>query len=144
MQRSCSHEEGNQTMPLRRILCVDDDADILNDYYEVLTEHGYEVGKAANAVEFGCQMQDFQPDLVLMDVSMPGLDGLTAVQLMMGSRTAKHLYFVVLSGCLTDARKEHLTKLKVPFLDKPFRFPVLLAMIRDFEKVPPPALRQGA
>ena len=66
-------------MSKSRILWVDDEVEFLQPHILFLQEKGYEVETATNA-EDGLQMIDQSPfDLVLLDETMPGLDGLTAL-----------------------------------------------------------------
>lgn len=64
-----------------RILLADDEALIRLDLREMLTEAGHEiVGEAANGQEAVQLAQELHPDIVVMDVKMPVMDGLTAAQ----------------------------------------------------------------
>lgn len=64
-----------------RILLADDEALIRLDLREMLTEAGHEiVGEAANGQEAVQLAQEMHPDIVIMDVKMPVMDGLTAAQ----------------------------------------------------------------
>lgn len=64
-----------------RILLADDEALIRLDLREMLTEAGNEiVGEAANGQEAVQLAQELRPDIVIMDVKMPVMDGLTAAQ----------------------------------------------------------------
>lgn len=64
-----------------RILLADDEALIRLDLREMLTEADHEiVGEAANGQEAVQLAQELHPDIVIMDVKMPVMDGLTAAQ----------------------------------------------------------------
>ena len=64
-----------------RILLADDEALIRLDLREMLMEAGHEiVGEAANGQEAVQLAQELHPDIVIMDVKMPVMDGLTAAQ----------------------------------------------------------------
>ena len=58
-----------------RILVVDDDADLLDVVSYVLQRRQFEVLTASNGVEALEVFQRERPDLVILDVNMPGLDG---------------------------------------------------------------------
>lgn len=62
-------------MTLPRILVVDDEADILDLLSELLGESGYEVVRASDGREAIRALFHAQPDIVLLDVAMPDLDG---------------------------------------------------------------------
>lgn len=64
-----------QTLPAR-ILVVEDEADIRDLLQIVLTAQGYEVATAENGRDGLDQLGRFAPDLVLLDLAMPELDGM--------------------------------------------------------------------
>lgn len=57
------------------ILCVEDEADLRRDIAEELALSGYEVRQAADGLEALTELQTTRPDLILCDITMPGLDG---------------------------------------------------------------------
>ncbi len=64
-----------------RILVAEDEALIRLDLVEMLTEAGYEVvAQATNGVEAIALAKEFKPDLAMLDVKMPELDGISAAQ----------------------------------------------------------------
>jgi len=62
--------------PAASILVVDDDAGIRRVIRDYLEEHGYEVETAASAKELDAHLTRAKPDLIVLDVMMPGEDGL--------------------------------------------------------------------
>ncbi|MGN6245282.1 MAG: ANTAR domain-containing response regulator [Motilibacteraceae bacterium] len=81
-----------QTAPARRVVVAEDEALIRLDLVEMLQEEGYEVvgqaGDGERAVELA---EELKPDLVVLDVRMPKLDGLAAAE-----RIAAHKIPVVI------------------------------------------------
>jgi two-component system, response regulator PdtaR len=75
--------------PPRRVLLAEDEALIRLDLKEMLQEEGYdvvgEVGDGESAIRSAEQLR---PDLVILDVKMPGMDGITAAERIAGSRIA--------------------------------------------------------
>jgi DNA-binding response OmpR family regulator len=67
-------------MSERRILVVDDDADIRGLVRELLERRGFAVAEAADGKQALQEMYAGRPDLVVLDVSMPGLDGWTTLE----------------------------------------------------------------
>lgn len=63
-----------------KILLVDDAAFMRMRCAKLLTENGYEVGEAENGQEAIQKYQNYRPDLVLMDITMPVMDGITATR----------------------------------------------------------------
>jgi len=75
--------------PTRRVLIAEDEALIRLDLKEMLVEEGYEVvgeaGDGQRAIELA---EELRPDLVILDVKMPVLDGLAAAERIAGDRIA--------------------------------------------------------
>ena len=62
-------------MPIQKILLVDDSKTELHVLSELLTKNGYAVRTAENGEEAMRRLQEEKPDLILMDVVMPGQNG---------------------------------------------------------------------
>jgi two-component system OmpR family response regulator len=72
-----------QSLPMdlhSRILVVDDDPELRKLITDFLAGHGYVVTAVANAIEMRRDIRDNPPDLVILDVMMPGEDGLSAAR----------------------------------------------------------------
>ena len=65
---------------MAKILVVDDDESIRLLYREELQQEGHEVLTAASAAEGLALVESARPDLVTLDIKMPGQDGLTALR----------------------------------------------------------------
>ncbi|MGI6092229.1 MAG: response regulator [Veillonellaceae bacterium] len=63
-----------------KVLVIDDQPGIRRLLVEVLAEEGYTVFTAANGYEGVQQVKDTNPDLVLMDMKMPGMDGIETLR----------------------------------------------------------------
>ncbi|MBN2331857.1 MAG: response regulator [Deltaproteobacteria bacterium] len=63
----------------KKILVVDDEDNIRLLYQEELEEEGYQISTAATAEEALEIIPAFQPDLVIMDIKMPGMSGVEAL-----------------------------------------------------------------
>lgn len=61
-------------------MVVDDDASARKGLTRTLVENGFDVAEAANGIEAISVYGDFRPDMVFMDVIMPGMDGLAALE----------------------------------------------------------------
>ncbi|MDR0416505.1 MAG: response regulator [Propionibacteriaceae bacterium] len=72
-----------------RVLVAEDEALIRLDLVELLTDEGYEVvGQAADGEEAVAMARELAPDVVVMDVKMPKLDGISAAESIVGERIA--------------------------------------------------------
>jgi CheY-like chemotaxis protein len=63
-------------MPVHRVLVVDDDPDIIDYFSSFLEDNGYNVGSAQSAAAALPVVDEFKPDVILIDVLMPGKSGL--------------------------------------------------------------------
>lgn len=71
-----------------RALVVEDEALIRLDIVETLTDAGIDVvGEASNGEDAIEKAKEFEPDVVVMDVKMPGMDGITAAEQILANRT---------------------------------------------------------
>jgi len=67
----------------RKVLVAEDEALIRLDIVETLREHGFEViAEAADGEEAIAKAEELKPDLVVMDIKMPNMDGITAAKRM--------------------------------------------------------------
>ena len=68
------------TMGIRKVLVVDNDPSMRTGCTQMLVENGFDVAEAANGIEAVSAYSDFQPDMVFMDITMPDMDCLAALQ----------------------------------------------------------------
>ena len=69
---------------MKKVLCVDDDPCLLQLYQEDLSEEGYEVIVAKDGREGLLKFEEEHPDVVTMDIRMPGMDGIHAMTALLG------------------------------------------------------------
>lgn len=116
----------------KKILVVDDEDDILNFLELVLQEKGYEVLTAGGGQEALTQAQMAKPDLVLLDIMMPQMDGWEVLKLLrVDDETAK--VPVAMLSARTDAqdRVQGLQEGAVDYIFKPFSLEDLLNKIES-------------
>ncbi len=82
---------------MARILIVDDSPTETFRFKEILTKHGYDVLEASNGADGVTLAKAEQPDLVLMDVVMPGVNGFQATRQITRDEDTKHIPVVILS-----------------------------------------------
>jgi two-component system, OmpR family, KDP operon response regulator KdpE len=133
-------------MSAGRILVVDDEPQIRRIMRTTLTSAGYEIDDAKTGEEALVKLREFRPDLVLLDMNMPGMGGLAACRAI---RADSDVGIIVLTVRDTEADKvEALDAGADDFVTKPFSTPELLARIRAaFRRVPasaPGKLRSGS
>ncbi len=111
-----------------RILVVDDDPEILDMLSRGLKFEGYEIEIAADGEKALTRFRESAPDLVLLDVMMPGLDGLEVAREMRKVRDTP-----VLMLTAKDAVTDKVAGLDAgadDYIVKPFEFEELLARVR--------------
>jgi CheY-like chemotaxis protein len=116
-------------MAPRTVLVVDDDAPTRRAYAEFLQACGYEVVEAAHGGEAILHVYRHRPDVVLMDISMPVLDGVeTAESLRAYSRD---LRILAVTGSESALQKERMRALCDGLLTKPCAPEVVASRIRS-------------
>jgi CheY-like chemotaxis protein len=80
------------------ILVVDDYQDAREMYAEYLQFSGFRVAEARNGNEAVAQAFSLRPDLILMDLSLPGMDGWEATRVLKADERTKHIPVVALTG----------------------------------------------
>jgi CheY-like chemotaxis protein len=90
---------------MKKILAVEDDAIIMNLIVILLERAGYEVFPAASAEEGISLAKKHRPDLILMDVALPGLDGLEATRLLKSAEDTSGIPVIALTA---QAMKEDI------------------------------------
>jgi CheY-like chemotaxis protein len=84
--------------PRPLILVVDDYEDAREMYAEYLEFSGFRVAEARNGNDAVAQAFLLRPDLILMDLSLPGMDGWEATKLLKADERTKHIPVVALTG----------------------------------------------
>jgi CheY-like chemotaxis protein len=79
-----SKEKSKKEGVMEKILCVDDDSSLLLFYQEELSEEGYQVIVARNGKEALEKYDQESPDLVVLDIRMPSMDGLETLNALLG------------------------------------------------------------
>jgi two-component system cell cycle response regulator DivK len=111
-----------------RVLVVEDCAEVRHIWQRVLASAGYEVVEAADALDGISKAQTVEPDVVLMDVWMPGLNGIAAVARLRDHDATANLPVIAVSGDLLVADRARAAGFDA-FLLKPVRPAQLLDAI---------------
>ena len=113
-----------------RILVVDDEAEIRRSVRMILEYEGHDVQEASSGPEALALVQREPPDLVFLDIKMPGMDGLEVLQKMREMNEA--LPIVIISGHATVSTAVEATKLGAfDFIEKPLSSERVLVTIRN-------------
>ena len=84
--------------PKKRILVVDDNPRNLKLAFDVLEDAGYAVVEAVNAEEAQSMIDRNLCDLILMDIALPGMDGLTLTRKIKANERTKHIRIIALTA----------------------------------------------
>jgi two-component system, chemotaxis family, chemotaxis protein CheY len=113
------------------VLVVDDDPDILEALSEILEAEGFEVRRAKNGLEALERLGPTAPDLVLLDLMMPVMDGWEFAQKMRQKDEYGRVPIIVLSADRNVGNKAKEIG-AVGHLAKPFELNDLLDMVRSY------------
>ncbi|MDP2969939.1 MAG: response regulator [Deltaproteobacteria bacterium] len=88
----------------KKILVVDDDKIIVETIVQSLEEdeYGYEMISASDGFEAGLQVSHFKPDLLILDIMMPDINGYEVCQKIKSNPETKDIKIIVLSAYLND------------------------------------------
>lgn len=125
-----------------RVLIVDDDPDILVYLSMLLEDHGYVVESVADSATAYAAMDRFRPDLVLVDVLMPGRSGLDLVVSLRRDRRWVGIPVIVITGsdqilqddCKTYLKAHEGVRAPEGVLGKPMDAQLLLEKVRGFTR----------
>lgn len=113
------------------ILTVDDEVDVLGTLARALRREGYEVGQAQSAGEALQKILARRPDLLILDITMPGMDGLTLCkQLRADPRYVDLLILFLTAHVQTDDIIAGLDAGGDDYVTKPFELTELNARVR--------------
>ena len=111
-----------------RILVVDDETNARNALAELLDDAGYSVSTAADGGTALLQLEQVDPDVVLTDLKMPGMDGLSLIE--RGRPMSPHTTFIVMTAFATIDTAVQAIKLGAEsYLTKPLELDAVIAIV---------------
>jgi len=123
-------------MSEKRILVVDDEKDLLELISRSLSAEGYEVTEAGTAEDAINKARTLNPDLILIDIMLPDMEGPEAVRILSEDSRTDKIPAIFLSGIITrDSDNEAATEVRVgerlyKALSKPFSSVELMTEVR--------------
>ncbi len=114
------------------ILVIDDDAISREALTILLEEEGYEVLTVSGGEEGLKSVQEHRPDLLLLDMMMPGMDGVDVIRSIRRQPGLGRVRIIALTGDVTRERLQNVLESGADrFVAKPFRIPDLLDSVRE-------------
>jgi DNA-binding response OmpR family regulator len=123
------------------VLVVDDDADLVELIVDQLERDGrFEVRSVNNGFGAGMLIKDFRPDLVVLDVMLPDINGKAVCERVRSDKTMDDVRIICISGMVEEDKIQELRDAGAnDFLRKPFDVETLIdriCQLLDVETVP--------
>jgi len=125
----------------RKVLIVDDDEELVELLSDVFARDGrFEIRTANNGFDAGMQVNEFRPDLVVLDVMLPDINGKEVCQRVRSDRKLDDVMIICISGMVEQDKVAELKQAGAnDFMHKPFQVEKLLARaceLLEMESVP--------
>jgi len=116
----------------KRILLVEDDRDTLTVLRENLKRAGYQVVEAQSGEEGLVAFKRYKPDLVILDVALPGIDGWEVLRRIKAGPISRKTPVVMLTGKTDNADRIKGYEIGADFyMTKPYNVQKLLTVVRS-------------
>lgn len=113
----------------KKILVVDDDSAILEMLDEVLSYYGYDVSTLSRADRVFDRIQDYHPDLILMDIMLAGMDGRTICRAIKSVEGVNEIPIILISASESGSTCMNKEGSPDDFVQKPFDVSFLISKI---------------
>jgi len=118
--------------PKKKILLVDDEEGFLVVIRAALEIRGFEVVTATSAIEAGLELFSKKPDLILMDIRMPGIDGFQACAAIRKNSDTANIPIMIVSALAEEALINKAHKMGIPdYFVKPIDIEKLVDRIKE-------------
>ena len=117
-------------MSNKKILIVEDDADVRLGYHVLLKANGYDTFFAGDSVAAMSEARKNQPDLIILDLGLPAGDGFVVLERLRGNNPLPSMPVIVVSGRDLRGNKERALKSGAKaFVQKPWDDDELLSLV---------------
>jgi len=122
-------------MPGNKILLVEDDFMNMRLAQHILEGEGYTVLKAATAQEALQQIETSLPELILMDVQLPDMDGMTVVRILRENARTRNITILALTAYAMKGDRERILQMGFDdYISKPINIKYFIYTVRMFLK----------
>jgi chemosensory pili system protein ChpA (sensor histidine kinase/response regulator) len=119
------------TAPL--VMVVDDSLTVRKITSRMLTREGFEVATAKDGVDGLKQLQDIKPDIILLDIEMPRMNGFEFARNIRADAKTKNIPIIMITSRTADKHRNRAMELGVKeYMGKPYQEDQLLALIRTY------------
>lgn len=122
-------ETANNADVKQKILVVEDEENMAKAIRRALVRAGYSVELAGSGVEAGIKLANFKPDLVTLDLNMPGMSGLEVLQYMNGNEAFAEVKVLLVSAAEKAELVRGMSSGADAVLEKPFQNEELLSAV---------------
>jgi len=127
-----SREDGAE--PTRNdLLVVDDEPDIVSFLGQALSIHGYQIRSASNGLEALERIGELTPDLILLDLKMPGMDGYEVIRRLKRDEATRGIPIIVITASPVDKERDKVRVLGMGvsrYMSKPLSVETIVAEIK--------------
>ncbi len=122
-----------------QILVVEDNPANMKLFSIMLRKAGHEVLRAYNAEEAVALARAHLPDLILMDIQLPGMDGLAATRILKDDESTRHILIVALTALAMKGDKERIIAAGCDgYIAKPIQYKSFVEEVGELLAGPPP------
>jgi DNA-binding response OmpR family regulator len=115
----------------KRLLIIEDEQNLINNIADKLQAEGYTVSKALDGETGWKKVQEEKPDLIVLDIMLPGLDGLSLCRIVRNDISTRHIPIIMLTARGTEVDKiVGLESGADDYIVKPFGLGEFLARVR--------------
>jgi two-component system alkaline phosphatase synthesis response regulator PhoP len=116
----------------KEVLVIDDERDTANLVKEYMDSEGYSTLVAYNGPDGIALARERKPELIILDLVMPGMDGFSVIKILKQDKETEHIPVVVLTGHDTRGYKEKCAMLGAShYVTKPFSSDDLIKEIKN-------------
>lgn len=119
----------------KKVLIVDDEQNIRNLVRLTLSKEGFELHEAIDGLDAIAKVKDLRPDLVILDVMMPGKNGYQICEEIKANTATAHAYVIFLSARSSKATEQAMEQAGGDYcMTKPFEVKILRQVVREWAK----------
>ena len=120
------------------VMVVDDSLTVRKITSRMLIREGFAVATAKDGVDGLQQLQDIEPDLILLDIEMPRMDGFEFARNVRADAKTKSIPIIMITSRTAEKHRNRALELGVnEYMGKPYQEEQLLVLIRQFTRQPP-------